>query len=154
MLKQAGKVLGWKEKEDMEGDPLIFIRFSPDHSPEGLGFFLELEDAGDDLGFVNFPPAFLRGVSAQGVHLAETATIPGYVIFSNKDPDTRDEEALMPIRCRPDFFHVADGFFIQRPVGKEYASGKDSIRQIGADKSVLMATTRSPGAKVSMVCRW
>ena len=50
VLKQAGKVLGWKEKEDMEGDPLILIRFSPDHSPEGLGFFLELEDAGDDLG--------------------------------------------------------------------------------------------------------
>ena len=70
------------------------------------------------LGFGNFPPPFLRHMSFEGVHLAETAAIPGHVVFSNKDPDTRDEESLMSIRCRPDFFHVVDGFFIQRPVGE------------------------------------
>lgn len=82
------------------------------------GSFQNSKMRGMTLGFGNFPPAFLRGVSAQGVHLAETAAIPGHVVFSNKDPDTRDGVSLMSIRCRPDFFHVVEGFFIQRPVGE------------------------------------
>ena len=65
-----------------------------------------------------FATAFVGSMARKEVHLAETAAIPGHVIFSNKDPDTRDEESLMSIRCRPDFFHVVDGFFIQRPVGE------------------------------------
>ena len=65
-----------------------------------------------------FATAFVGSMTRKEVHLAETATIPGHVIFSNKDPDTRNEESLMSIRCRPDFFHVVDGFFIQRPVGE------------------------------------
>ena len=102
----------------MDGDPLILIRFSPDHSPEGLGFFLGLEDAGDALGFGNFPPPFLRHMSFEGVHLAETAAIPGHVVFSNKDPETRDEESLMTIPRRPDIFHVVDAISLQWPVGE------------------------------------
>ena len=67
---------------------------------------------GMTFGSGNFPAALLRRVAFEGVNLAETAAIPGHVVFSNKDPDTRDEETLMSIRRRPDFFHVVDGFFI------------------------------------------
>ena len=63
-----------------------------------------------------FASAFVVSMARKEIQLAETAAIPGHVVFSNKDPDTRDEESLMSIRCRPDFFHVVEGFFIQRPV--------------------------------------
>jgi hypothetical protein len=67
---------------------------------------------GMTLGSGNFATALVGSMAIKEVHLAETAAIPGHVVFSNKDPDTRDEESLMSVRRRPDFFHVVDGFFI------------------------------------------
>jgi hypothetical protein len=50
VLKQAGKMLKGKWKEDMERNPQISIRFSPDPSPEGLRVLPELDELhGDDL---------------------------------------------------------------------------------------------------------
>ena len=65
-----------------------------------------------------FATAFVGSMTRKEVHLAETAAIPGHVVFSNKDPDTRDEESLMTIPRRPDIFHVVDAISLQWPVGE------------------------------------
>jgi hypothetical protein len=141
VLKQAGKVLAWKDKEDQEGDPWILIRFSPDHSPEGIGFFPEFEYAGGYLGlrlqFLKclqswsaneagdegcggdrlFAAPLLRRVAFEGVHLAEAGCAPWQFKIFPVAPQSRDGDTGRAALGVHDPFHVIDNTLAGRAVG-------------------------------------
>ncbi len=69
-------------------------------------------------GFLSwlFATALAGRMARKGIHFAETTTAPRDVVFSDKDPETRDEKSLIFIPRRSDILHVVDGIFLQWPV--------------------------------------
>jgi len=79
--------------------------------------YIHLKSCPDLSGRSPKPPAALAGrMARKGIHFAKTAAAPRDVVFSDKDPETRDKKSLISIAGILDAFHMVDGIFPKRTI--------------------------------------